>query len=332
VQTQITSWLRAINRGNGPLNILTVPTHERFETGLAKTGHNFFAITSQHTKTWDERYAPCPENYHVYDMKNGQTFPNHIEFDLALSQNKFGQFQLLANYANRFGIPMISLEHTLTVPTWGPEIRQQMVSMSGAVNVFISDYSIDVWGFDKNDPNVRVIRHAVDTELFKPLGLERNNSILTVANDFINRDWCLNFSQFCRVTNGLPVKIVGDTPGLSKPAASTEELVTDYNKSRVYLNTAHISPIPTSLLEAMACGCACVSIKSAAIPEYIQTGKNGLLVENDKDMRAALEFLLANAKEAERLGKAARQTILEKCTLDRFTSEWNSLFNEVILK
>lgn len=331
MQTQITTWLRAINREK-TLNILTVPTHERFETGLAKTGHNFYAITSPHTKTWEEKYGKCPENYRVFDMKNGQNFPNHIEFDLAISQNKFGQYHLLAPIVNKFRIPLISLEHTLPVPQWDLNTRRQMIEMRGDVNVFISDYSVDMWGFNPNDSDVKVIRHAVDTELFKPLELARHNRILTVANDFINRDWCLNFGQFTRVTQGLPVQIVGDTPGLSKPASSTEELVQFYNTARVYLNTAHISPIPTSLLEAMACGCACVSIRSAAIPEYIQDGQNGLLAGSDKEMRACLEFLLNNEKEAQRLGLAARQTILEKCTMSRFTQEWNDLFDKVILK
>jgi hypothetical protein len=331
MQTQISSWLNACNRTD-KLNILCVPTHERYETGLAKTGHNFYAIRNQHTKNWNTTYAPIPSNYLVFDQNEGP--PAHITFDLVLSQNRFGQYQLLAPYAQRFGIPLITLEHTLTVPNWDDNTRHQMKLMRGHVNLFISDYSIDNWGYNKNDSSVQVIRHAVNTDLFKPTipFAERNNTVLEVANDFVNRDWCLNFSQYMRVTAGLPCTRVGDTPGFSLPAKDDKDLANFYATSRVFINTHHISPIPMSLLEAMSAGCACVSIKSAAIPEYIQDGKNGFIVDNDKDMRSALEFLLGNVKEAERIGTAARQTILEKCSMDRFTTEWNELFQKVILK
>lgn len=333
MQTQITSYLRVLNRKE-KLNILCVPTHERFETGLAKTGHNFYAITSEHTKTWDTRYAPCPENYHVYDTKMGQTFPSHIEFDLALSQNKFGQFQLIAPYAQRFGIPLVSLEHTLPVPSWGNDVREQMVIMKGTANVFISDYSVGMWGFNKNDSSVQVIRHMVDTDLFKPTipFKERNNAILEVANDFINRDWCLNFQQYMRVTANLPCIRVGDTPGFSMAAKDDKDLANYYATSRIFINTHHVSPIPTSLLEAAAAGCAIVTCNTCAIPEFFTNGKNAILCDNDKDMRESLEFLLGNEKEAERLGNAAREMILEKCSINRFVNEWNQLFDKVILR
>lgn len=332
MQTQITSYLRVLNRDN-KLNILTVPTHERFETGLSATGHNFYAVTSQHTKNWNEIYAPCPSNYHVYDMKKGQSFPDHVEFDLALSQNKFGQFQILAPIAQHFGIPLICLEHTLPVPSWDNNVRQQMVNMRGTANVFISDYSVNMWGFNKADSSVKVIRHMVDTDLFKPSVpfKERNNAILEVANDFINRDWCLNFQQYMRVTQGLPCVRVGDTPGFSEPAKNDEDLADHYADNRIFINTHHVSPIPTSLLEAAAAGCAIVSCNTCAIPEFFTDGVNALLCDNDKDMRSALEFLLSNEKEAERLGNAARKMIKEKCSKERFINQWNELFNQIVL-
>lgn len=319
-------------RDKKQLNILCAPTHERYETNLAKTGHNFFAIRAPHIKDWQTKYAPVPANYTVYSFNRGEAqVPPHQTFDLILSQNKFGQYQNLGQIAYHLSLPMISMEHTLPVPQWPREQLENCKKMQGTANVFITHYNKSKWGFD-DVPNSYVIGHPVDTDTFCSNDKERNNHILTVANDYIGRDWCLNFSQYKRVCldNKLPIKPVGDTPGLSLPAKSLSDLVEDYQTSRIFFNTAHISPIPMSLLEAMSCGCACVSIRACAIPEYIEHGVNGLLYDTDEEALASLKLLLIDKDLAAELGKAARKTIIEKCRLERFIGEWNNLFDKVI--
>jgi glycosyltransferase involved in cell wall biosynthesis len=323
----------ATRKAGEKLNILTAPTHERYESGLAQTGHNFYAIQGEHIKDWKEVYAPKPDNYTVL---NGKELPPHVDFDLVLSQNKFGQFQQLSELARALHLPILSVEHTLPHPGWGPDYINATQQMRGQLNVFITDYSVEKWQWqDLGD--TMVIGHMVDHTIFFPMlhgAYERQNRILTVANDYIGRDWCLDFRRYKRVCldKGLPVRPVGDTQGLSKPAKDTTELVGEYNSSRIFLNTAHVSPIPTSLLEAMACGCAVVSCNACAIPNYIQHGVNGLLYSNDKEMADNLNLLLNDEELAEKLGRAARQTILEKCSERRFLEQWNTAFEFTVKK
>ena len=52
-------------RNKDKYNIITFPTHERFESDLCKTGHDFYAFTGQGMKTWDSTYAETPSNYHI---------------------------------------------------------------------------------------------------------------------------------------------------------------------------------------------------------------------------------------------------------------------------
>lgn len=328
----VSSITRAATRKAGEkLNILCAPTHERYESGLAQTGHNFYAIQGEHIKDWKEVYAPKPDNYTIL---HGKELPVHVDFDLVLSQNKFGQFQQLSQLARALHLPILSVEHTLPHPGWGPEYIGATQNMRGQLNVFITDYSIEKWQWqDLGD--TMVIGHMVDSDLFSNHGqIYKNNRILTVANDYIGRDWCLDFQRYKRVCldKGLPVRPVGDTPGLSKSAKDTTELVGEYNSSRIFLNTAHISPIPTSLLEAMACGCAVVSCNSCAIPEYIQHGVNGFLYNTDEEMWTYLNDLLADESLANKLSRNARQTILEKCSKERFLQQWNTAFDFVAKK
>ena len=55
----------ATRKFSEPLNILTFPTHERYESGLAKTGHDFYAFRAEGLKNWNEDYAKRPDNYYI---------------------------------------------------------------------------------------------------------------------------------------------------------------------------------------------------------------------------------------------------------------------------
>jgi hypothetical protein len=324
---------RKVFRPKDKLNILCVPTHERYEGSLAKTGHNFYAMRYEGVKDWRTDYGPIPENYTIFSKHRGDDqIPTHITFDAVLSQNRFGQYQTLAKIAYHLNLPLICLEHTAFMPFWDNNMKQQVHQMRGNYNIFITDWSLQSWDWEDKDDTF-IIEHCVNTDNFKPTTEERNNYILTVGNDYIGRDYVLNFSQYKRVVldHQLPARPIGDTPGLSKPAKDVNELIQEYQSARIFFNTHHISPIPTSLLEAMACGCAVVSIDSCAIPQYIEHGKNGFLYHTDEEAYYYLTLLLEDRELAARIGLAARMTILEKCNESRFIQDWNNIFSKVAL-
>ena len=321
----VSSIIRAATRKNEKLNILTFPTHERYETMLCKTGHNFYAYRAEGIKDWNDTYAKLPENYQLLDSSLEENqIPEYVDFDIVLSQNKFGQFQIAEKLASRMHLPMVSLEHTLPMPQWGENVLKQTDAMRGDINVFISNYSINNWNWqDRKD--TMVVTHGIDTDLFSSKELERENTILSVVNDWINRDWCCGFLFWQDLIQGLPYKVVGDTPGLSKPAASTEELVATYQNSRIFLNTSTISPVPTALMEAMSCGCAVVSTATCMIPEVIENGVNGFITNNVGEMKQYLVDLLNDEDMAKEIGENARKTIVEKYSSEQFVKNWDRL-------
>jgi glycosyltransferase involved in cell wall biosynthesis len=329
--TPVSSILRQATRLlDEKLNILTAPTHEAYETNLCATGFDFYSVPDENFKKWNPNYRPVPSNYKLLKSKMA---PLHKDIDVILSQNKFGQFQVLGQMSAQFAIPLVSLEHTLPVPQWGPQQREALRRMRGHLNVFISEFSVREWGFDLDDPSVRIVHHGIDTDLFCPTPEEFKTGepsphVLCVVNDWINRDWCCNFSGFQRIANGLPVRILGDTPGLSYPARSVSHLVEEYRTSRIFLNTSTISPVPTALMEAMACGCAIVTTETCMIPEIIQDGVNGLMSNDESVLRGHLERLVKDKDYAEFLGRNARQTILDKFNLEQFKSNWTKVLRE----
>lgn len=303
-------------------NILTFPTHERYETQLCKTGHNFYSLSIDNAKKWNAQQTPVPSNYHI--LPNNQLC-NYINYDFILVQSKFGQFQLAQNINQQLSLPIICLEHTLpTSQTMSKEQFEQMRNMNGDVNVFISDFSRNAWGI-----NGIIVHHGVDAKQFAPNNKTKNGKVLTVANDFINRDYCLNYSGWKRVTSGLDVRVVGDTKGLSEPAKSIEELVDEYNSCSVYFNSSTISPIPTSLLEAMSCGCAVVSTATCMIPEIIKNGENGFISNNEDELRNYLNLVINDENLRSKIGENARKTVLEMFSEKAFIDKWNKIFDNI---
>jgi glycosyltransferase involved in cell wall biosynthesis len=305
-------------------NILTFPTHERYESQLCKTGHNFFSFTVPNAKKWNTNQLAPPENYYSLPESNPCGFLN---YDMILVQSKFWQFQVAQQINQQLSLPIICLEHTLPTPqTLSQQNIEAMKNMLGDINIFISEYSKKSWGVEYNS---LVIHHGIDSETFAPLDIEKKPYVLTVANDFVNRDYCLNYSGWKRVTDGLTTRLVGDTDGLSKSASSTEELVKEYNSCGVYFNSSTLSPIPTSLLEAMSCGCAIVSTATCMIPEIITNGYNGYISNDEEELKKYLQTVLNDEKVRQELGANARKTIVERFSQDKFLSQWNGIFNMV---
>lgn len=326
--TPLGNIIRAATRKPGePLNILTFCTHERIETFLCKTGHNFYALQGPSIKTWNEHYAPIPPNYVILNGKKGPNqIPAEIDFDLILAQS-IGHFRLAYPIAKQFHLPLVRYEHTLPVDSWPAHVKKELRQMDGDLNVFISEFSRDVWGFGKTK-NSHVIHHGLDTEKFSPGEFERKPVLLSVVNDWVNRDYFCGFNFWKQATQGLPTKVFGSTPGLSEPAKDVDELIRGYQQSQIFVNTSLVSPIPTALLEAMACGCAVISTNTCMIPEVIEDGKNGILCETPDQMRKACQELLSNKVLCRELGQNARRTIEERFTLGRYIQDWQRIFVE----
>ena len=303
-------------------NILTFNTHERYQTQLAKTEHNFYAFVPEGTKEWFNGHGNIPSNYYILPKNAIYT---GINFDMILSQSKFGQFQTVQQINSRLQLPVISLEHTLPISNWPQQQLQQFQTMVGDLNIFISEFSAKAWNV--NGPT-EVIRHSIDSELFKPGNDQREARVLSVAHDFINRDYCLNYSGWQRITDGLNKMVIGDTPGLSKQSESVEDLVTEYQKSQVFLNTSTLSPIPMALLEAMSCGCGIVTTETCMIPEIVEHGVNGLMSNNEEELREYTQQLLNDAELSKKLGEEARKTIKEKLSEQKFIDNWNKIFDK----
>lgn len=321
------------NNSDRPLNILLSSVHERYQENLDRTGNNFYLCHHPTFRKWDTSYAKIPPNHYTLDWRLPleEQIPDWLNLDLILSGNKWDNFQAFCPLSRKLHIPFIQLEHTACPEAYSPEMINQMKNMRGDLNCFISDFSLDSWQID-NRKDCYVVYHCVDTETFRPTVSydERERICLSVANDFINRNYFLNYELWRDGTYGLPTKLYGHTPGLSERAKSTKFLAEEYSKALIFVNTSRLSPIPMSVLESMASSCIVITTKNCAIPEFIQHGYNGLFCNTALEFQDTIKKVLAEPEDYYHLGENARKTILEKFNEKIFVDKWNQVFRKLL--
>ncbi len=190
--TGIGNILRSARRkSDDTLNILTFPTHEPYETALCATGHSFFSVTVPNvTRSWNLQCRPLPQNYVLLDAsREADQLPLDIDLDLVLSHNRFGQFTIAEQFCIRYHVPHVCMEHTLPSPDWNKEYIDQTRELKADVNLFISEYNLEQWGWNASEASV--IHHGIDNKVYSPNpAVAKKRHILSVVNDWINRDWC----------------------------------------------------------------------------------------------------------------------------------------------
>lgn len=91
----------------------------------------------------------------------------------------------------------------------------------------------------------------------------------------------------------------------------------------LYTHTPLGEGLPLAILEAMAMGKPIIATPAGGIPEAIEDGVNGLIVQPDAEQIAQkIEYLLENKALAEKLGENAQKTVRErfswKSSADKF--------------
>jgi hypothetical protein len=338
MRSQVQTIIRRVFRDPQKLNVLVMPTHERYETGLARTGHSFYAYRAPGIKDWNTNFAPVPPNYTLLNPNKGEyQIPPYVDIDLVLSQNKECQFNVAKKIAMQLGVPFVSMEHTLPYPGAPAGYIQEMRSRQADIDVFVTEFNREAWGFSEDYGEIN--HTGLDTDLFCPdESVEKREMVLTVANDFINRDNLLGYKLWQQTTGHpntpvLPAAVVGDTKGLSSPAKTTEELVTAYRSALVYLNTTLWSSLPTVIMEAMACEVPVVTTGTTLIPKLmVKHGYNGFISkDNDpEELRGYCIMLLRDKELRETMGRNARQSVIENFSEQRFIDKWNEIFARTV--
>jgi hypothetical protein len=95
------------------------------------------------------------------------------------------------------------------------------------------------------------------------------------------------------------------------------DLERDLRRAAIFVYITHSEGLGSGALLAMSAGVPVVASRTGGLPEAIRHGENGMLVENEPaSIAAAIHQLMADCDLAQRMGEAARRTVLEKFTVD----------------
>jgi glycosyltransferase involved in cell wall biosynthesis len=109
-------------------------------------------------------------------------------------------------------------------------------------------------------------------------------------------------------------------------------LIELYQNATVYVFPSYYEGLPTSVLEAMACGTPVVASAIDGIPEVVIDGKNGFIVpvKNPKAIASVIVRLLEDEELRERIGQAARQTIQEHFTWEEVANRTLKCYTDLL--
>lgn len=227
--------------------------------------------------------------------------------------------------------------------------RLGLFSVMDQIIVHCSSMKRNLVNLGAMEEKVEIIRYSIDQNYYSPLaGITPGKNLIVSVGETRSRD----YAALCKAVNGLSVNVeiagyghwyareknghlqepIPNNVSLSRHL-SQFELRDLYARSQIVVLPIHdlmYSAGATAALEAGSMARAVIAFRSRGIVDYVIDGETGILVEpgNIAALRGAIQFLLANPKEAERLGQNARQRILEQFTLESYVSKIADVINQ----
>ena len=196
-----------------------------------------------------------------------------------------------------------------------------------------------------------VVYNGTDPSVFAPgTAQEKTPTILMVGNLLAGKGHELVLRAFSRVEDSHPdlqCRIIGEGAdrdrfvGLAKDLGISDQVHFLGRRSRsevaeamrnctIFVLPSRYEGLGCVYLEAMACSKPVIACSGQGIDEIIQHGSNGWLIPVDGlgELVQGLQVLLANAELRARIGRTARQTILDKLTLAHQAESLAKIYEE----
>lgn len=197
-----------------------------------------------------------------------------------------------------------------------------------------------------------VVYNGVDPELFSPGGEPSPESpvILSVGNLITIKGIDLLIRAIASLASMFPtlsLELIGDGPERSSLQSlanqlkisdrvrflgrqSRHQVAAAMRRCTVFALPSRYEGLGCVYLEAMSVGKPVIGCRGQGIADIIQQGANGYLVgpDNERELALALEMLIRDKVRRRNLGAAARETILERLTLEQQAETLARIYRE----
>lgn len=220
----------------------------------------------------------------------------------------------------------------------------RMTAVSAEVRDSLARYGVQPQG-------VEVVYNGVDSEVFSPgSGSSSPGQILYVGRFDLRKGLfdLLSAVKFLHFA-GMRLVMVGKGPlesvlkariralGLEdrvelRGYVPRKDLVHLYQASEVFVLPSRYEGLPTVLLEAMACGTACVSTTVGGVPELVKQSVNGILVPpaDPEALAAAIQGLHEDSRTRSEIGREARRRIVSRFSWQSIAANFERIYLEAL--
>ncbi len=178
---------------------------------------------------------------------------------------------------------------------------------------------------------------GVDTELFKPLDISKENFVLSVGHCLPEKGFEFIIKSLSKIESQIRPEfvIVSDQGNIDwqnylKNLAgklnvhlrvlnliSDDELVSLYNKAKMVVYAPYLEPFGLVPLEAMSCGTPVVAVKEGGVRESVIHHQTGILTERDEEaFSKEITGLLLDIERSETLSKNSIKVVNDFWTLN----------------
>lgn len=297
-------------------------------------------------------------------------FPRHLRMYLLV--HKIKPDILHAHFISKFGFHAAFLGYRpLIMSAWGGDILvvpywSKLLWYFTGLSLRRADLVYGVSGdicrkivsnFRVLSSRVKLVPFGVDTKVFYPLVQKKapdDNSLVVLSNrtflEIYNIETLIHSIPFVVEKNPHVKFVIKGTGPLEHSLKSlvlelsVSEYVTfigwvDYKEMAellhncdIYVSTALSDGTPVSVLEAMACGKACIVTDVGGVSEWIEDGVNGCLLTPKKPQELSQKILelAADPMKREKLGKNASQVIEQRGDWYRIMEDVRKQYLELV--
>jgi len=211
--------------------------------------------------------------------------------------------------------------------------------------------------FLESVPKVKVVKlfSPVNANIFKPKNdvtrfIKRRGSFLVSfvgLNDAHNKGAYVLFEAIPKILQEIPdakfIMVGPDTQGIRSkiqdklgagatcvtfPGVITfDEIRSLFQHSDVFVFPSYSEGFGLALVEAMSCGTACIGTRVGAVPEILDGGRYGLIIDpgDSHQLAEAVTKLARNSELRASIGKAARERVVTNYDVSHFSPAFCSI-------
>lgn len=276
-------------------------------------------LPGKYNRGWDERMRPIPPRSRLISLSQAMESPTnyyciiaHNTTDL-LDVRSRPEPRVLVLHHTLEG--RLQEEHSAIDPQKAKDLLRVYVELVGAHVVATSMFKGESWGYTDD-----IVHFGIDVEDYPPHTGGRARG-LRICNFISSRRRILMWDFHEQAFEGIPVTLVGHNPDLPgvEAAENWSHLKSLLQTHRFYIHTADPrfeAGHNMATAEAMAAGLPVLGNCHPTSP--VKHGISGFLSNDPKELRRYAQILLENEDLAKKMGQQARQTVIERFSLNRF--------------